>query len=189
MNKTYKSTLKVACGRRMALGFVAIFFAGASLSLTMAQEADAGKEPISIVMKAEVAQKNDDGSESRTAAAQVEPGNIIVYTVTCSNTSSRVISEIKPVIPVPAEMELIIDSLSPETAEGSAGEGKFAAVPLQHEVKKEDGSVVSEPLPESAYRAIRWTIPTLAPGQSVDVSLRARVKVTTVVPAANSDKK
>lgn len=179
------SQISVSVLQRARKGLVIASVAlGFCVNVAFAQ--DSG--PVAVTLKAELIKMSEDGKEERLPAEKAEPGDIVLYTATCKNTSPRVITELKPVIPIPAEMEFQESSAHPEAAEGSLNGTQFASMPLEHEVKQDDGTVKAEPVPSASYRAMRWTIAELKPEETAEVSLRVRVKATAATPATSPAK-
>ena len=78
----------------------------------------------------------------------------------------------------------IQQSIDPAVLDGT----RFAPLPLMHRVKQADGHEAEVPVPLEEYRALRWTLGTLAPGKSEQVSARVRVNTTLPRLAAASTK-
>lgn len=116
------------------------------------------------------------GVESMDSAATVKPGDIIEYSAEYTNRSSAPVTKVLATLPLPAETTLIADSPRPKGAEGSLNGAQFEAIPIVRPVTQAGGSTRQVPVALSLYRALRWSIPRLAPGQSVSVNVRVKVQ-------------
>lgn len=172
--------LKGALSQRVCILSLILMIAGGCAD-AFAQDAS----PISVILKAAVV-KQGGGKEIVEVVEKVQPGDIIQYTAACHNSSPRIITALKPVIPIPAEMEFELGSSNPTALEGSLDGVKFAPLPLERDVKQADGTMKKEAIPAAEYRAIRWSIAELQPGATTEVSLRARMKVAAKVQPTSS---
>lgn len=136
------------------------------------------QEPIRIELTAQRVEKDAEGKESLSPAEEAKPGDTILYTATCENTSDRSLQGIAPVIPIPAGVTLVPDSITPAAKEATTDGSTFVSYPITRTVTTAGGKEESRPAPADAYRAIRWEIAELAAGAKTVVSLRVTVNQT-----------
>lgn len=147
-----------------------LFVAGA---VTLVGSAPAfAKDDVTVKLAAAKVVLEKAGKEKLGSAEQAKPGDILQYEAVYRNESKTAVKGLEATVPIPAGLELLPDSVKPAGPLASADGKDFAAMPLMGKPAA-DGK--TEPLPLSAYRALRWTIPELAPGAAVTVMLRARV--------------
>ena len=124
-----------------------------------------------------------DGKEVIEAAAIAKPGDVLLEVVTYTNNSKSTVRRLEATLPVPAETELLVDSVKPGSAFASIDGKIFAAMPLKRKVRSANGAEVEQVVPASAYRSLRWYPGDLPSGESLTFS--ARFKVSDDQPAAN----
>lgn len=116
----------------------------------------------------------------RRAVDKTAPGDILIYTITYSNTGKGDLVDAVIVNPVPKGV-----FVNPESAEGKDAEvtcsidnsRSFQAAPIIVKMKKSDGSLESRHAEAEMYTHIRWVIKKpVQPGQSGRVSFKATVK-------------
>jgi len=104
-----------------------------------------------------------------------KPGDTIEYQVTYRNDGATPAKQTKAVLPVPpGGMAYLPESASPAKVEASLDGKTYAAVPLKREVIRE-GKKVTEAVPPSEYRFLRWDLGDLPPGQAATVKSRMRL--------------
>lgn len=107
--------------------------------------------------------------------SEARPGDVIEYRVTYRNPARVVAKQVVATLPVPAGGMAYLDgSASPGTLQASLDGVHFAPVPLKREVVRE-GKRVSETVPSSEYKSLRWNLGDLSAGQQVTVSARMRL--------------
>lgn len=106
---------------------------------------------------------------------EARPGDVIEYQVTYRNTGTTPAKQVHATLPVPpGGMAYLEGSAVPAEIQASADGEQFAPTPLKRNVMR-NGKLVSETVPPSEYRALRWRLGDLAPGQTVIVSARMRL--------------
>ena len=110
------------------------------------------------------------------SATSANPGEIIEYQARYTNTGSAPALRFAPQLPVPDALVFVSGSALPDAVLASTDGKNFAPAPLVRLVKGADGKTRSVAVPLREYRVLRWQLGTLAPGQSVTVKARARVK-------------
>lgn len=111
----------------------------------------------------------------RVPTLEARPGDVIEYQVTYRNPAKAAASEVAATLPVPAGGMAYLDgSASPGPLLASLDGVHFAPTPLKREVVRE-GRSVSETVPPSEYKFLRWNLGELAAGQQVTVSARMRL--------------
>jgi len=154
------------------------FFAVAQSGSAVAQPAETAAVTVSLRQSKVV--KAIDGKEQLLDAASVKPGDVIEYTATYTNKTSKPVSGLVADLPIPEGLEYLPRSAKPGATlvKAAVKDGEFAAEPLMR--KARDGK--AEPVPYGDYRALRWTLGQLPAGGVTSVS--ARAKVEAVVPPA-----
>jgi hypothetical protein len=116
-----------------------------------------------------------DGKERLVHAVEIRPGEVVHYVATYRNAFAAGIRDLQPVLPIPAGMQYVPGSATPQPAHASLDGRVFELVPLKRPVKLADGSMREEIVPASEYRALRWSLGDLASGASTNITARARL--------------
>ncbi len=115
------------------------------------------------------------GKESLQSAETAKPGDVLEDVATYSNKTNRVLVVPTATVPVPANTELILNSVKPATAFASTDGINFFAMPLSVKLKQSNGVELEQPMALSQYRFLRWFPGELAAKQSVIFSARFKV--------------
>lgn len=108
-----------------------------------------------------------------TDAAQ--PGDTIEYQVTYSNKGTTPAHDVLATLPVPkGGLAYLPDSAAPAAVMASLDGATFAPLPLTRSVMRA-GRQVTETVPASEYRFLRWKLGEIKPGASTTVSSRMRL--------------
>jgi uncharacterized repeat protein (TIGR01451 family) len=146
--------------------------------LTLAQflgiAAHAADTGVDVTMQAFKVVATAKGTELvRTDSAQ--PGDTIEYQVAYHNREKTPARDVVATLPVPAGgMAYLPDTAAPAAVLASLDGKEYAAVPLQRVVVR-NGRPVTEAVPASEYRFLRWKLGELAAGQSATVTSRMRL--------------
>ena len=116
-----------------------------------------------------------DGRESLTEADKAKPGDVIQYEAIYRNAGKGAAKGIAATVPVPQGMTFTPESAKPAGAQASVDGKNFDAIPLMEDVKNAAGVVEKKQVPFPRYRAVRWLLPELPPGEKATVSIRVRV--------------
>jgi uncharacterized repeat protein (TIGR01451 family) len=133
--------------------------------------------PIAINLKQFKVVKDAKGEVQLLDAALVLPGDVIEYRATYANRGTTSLPVVAT-LPIPESLEYIKDSA---TAKNNIAhtvalkDSKFSNEPLLHKVATAIGTTLSQPIPYASYRYVRWDLGRLAPGNSIEVSVRAKV--------------
>jgi uncharacterized repeat protein (TIGR01451 family) len=131
-------------------------------------------EPVSVVLTLKIVSIDaESGREVLTESESVQPGDKVEYQATYVNNLPNAITNVMATLPIPADMQFLAGSAQPAAVSASLDTETFAPVPLIRSVTAADGSVTTVPVPLAEYRALRWQIERLNPGQAVTVSARA----------------
>lgn len=142
-----------------------------------------------------VAAPGKTAEESFERADTARPGDLIEYRARYRNDGPTAVRSLAPIVPIPAGMVYVPATARPRSVFATTGESggesggaaaSFSSVPLRRKVRQADGSEVLRDVAPVEYRALRWMIGTLQPGQEVVVSLRARVAATPGSAAARA---
>lgn len=136
----------------------------------------AGQPEVKVQLSAKRIVKNAQGKESISGGDSAKPGEIIEYRATYKNSGTATAGNVSATLPIPTEMEFVADSATPAGASASTDGTTFSAVPLVRKVKLAYGVVSNREVPVAEYRSLRWNLRDLAPGASVTVSARMKIK-------------
>ena len=136
---------------------------------------------LSISSEKEVVEKqNGKDITRRVQATDVEPGQVLIFTLRYSNKGNEIAKNVVVDNPVPKET---IYEVGSATGAGSAitfsiNNGKDYKKPslLTYEIKGSDGKLVRKKASPEQYTNVRWTIASVPPGGSGELSYRARVR-------------
>lgn len=117
----------------------------------------------------------DKGGEKLVPATSAQPGDTVEYQVTYQNNGKAPAKAVVATLPVPdGAMAYLDGSAAPKAVQASLDGKEFAALPLKREVVR-NGKKVTETVPSSEYRFLRWQLGDLAPGKSATVTSRMRI--------------
>lgn len=153
----------------------ALVLAGALALFTPLRAQQVVHPPVKVVLtQSKIVAAN--GVEHKQSADKVLPGDVIEYVVECKNPDTKAVSDVKPVIPVPAGLEYIPQTASPTPVMASTDGKNYAPVPLKRKVQGADGKMIEQLVPVSEYRSLQWNIGSLDAGASKSVKARMKVK-------------
>jgi hypothetical protein len=115
------------------------------------------------------------GKESLQNASTAKPGEVLQDLATYTNKSNRALSGVEATLPVPANTELMLSSVTPATARASVDGTNFFVMPLKRKVKQANGVEVEQAVALNEYRYLRWYPGELGPKQSIVFSAQFRV--------------
>ncbi|MFC1838220.1 hypothetical protein ACFL1N_01470 [Thermodesulfobacteriota bacterium] len=149
------------------------------------QEAESQEKEKGLVLRIDVKKemKVQRGNDRETITVPVEttnPGDILVYTISYTNTRESVVQNASVVDPIPEGAELILDSASGEgtTITYSINNGRtFHSPPVKQVIRRTDGTREEKTATPDMYTHIKWNfnIP-LSPGQTGLLKFKATVK-------------
>ena len=124
--------------------------------------------------------------EKKIPAAEVAPGDVLLWVLTAKNTSGRTLERVALTIPIPPRTVYIAGSAHPLKLGEVVIEPlfsydgvHFSRPPLKKRIRVKEGDRFVEKevvVPPEAYTHVRWLVPRLEPGVKVQVSLRTRVR-------------
>ena len=160
---------------------VYLFLALCLLQLTQLSSAFAAPSDVEVTLKA--FQVVTNGKDAKTVqlvpTTRAQPGDTIEYQVTYRNGGTTPARQTKAVLPVPeGGMAYLPDTALPATVEASLDGKTYAPVPLKREVVRE-GKKITEVVPATEYRFLRWDLGDLPPGQAATVKSRMRLNSAT----------
>jgi uncharacterized repeat protein (TIGR01451 family) len=120
------------------------------------------------------------GREVLAAAEQARPGETLEYRAVYRNGGAAEARNLAATLPIPRGTRYVPGSAAPSRVEASLDGVRFAAVPLTRVVRGADGRDVVREVPVSEYRALRWSLGSLAGRQSRAVTARVRIEPTEV---------
>jgi hypothetical protein len=110
------------------------------------------------------------------AAESADPGDVIEYQARYTNNGSAPAQRFSPQLPMPDALVYAGNTAAPAGFLATTDGKNFAPAPLMRSVKNADGTTKMVAVPLREYRALRWQLGTLAPGETVTIKARARVK-------------
>ena len=124
----------------------------------------------------------DQGKKNvkRVTAKEVEPGQVLIFTLRYSNKGDEAATNVVFDNPIPKETIYKIGSAagSGSNITFSINGGKDYKKPtlLTYEVKGSDGKTVKKKASPDQYTNVRWVIPSVPAGSNGELSFRAMVK-------------
>lgn len=118
----------------------------------------------------------EDGSEQATEATEVKPGDVIEYRLVYTNQTNGSISQLLPVLPIPAGIQYQSQSAFPALSGASvAAVGEILPLPLKRQERLPSGLLVERMVSEEEFRRLQWLVSTLAAGEQITLTARAKV--------------
>jgi uncharacterized repeat protein (TIGR01451 family) len=152
--------------RTLAIAFVAVAMSAPALAF-----AEGGVHVALSAQRVTLA----DGKEVFVPAEQARPGDVIEYRAVYINDGSTAVRDLDATLPVPNGLEYLPKTAAPAVVLASTDGKSFAPVPLVRKARTADGREEIREVPLSEYRALRWSIGTLAAKASRTVVARMRV--------------
>lgn len=144
------------------------------LQLGCTQVAFAADNNVTVALHAFKVVATNNGTKL-VATTEAMPGDTIEYQVTYSNVGTRPARDVLALLPVPqGGVSYVADSALPAAVQASVDGTTFAPMPLKRVVKR-DGKQITEIVPVSEYRFLRWKLGEIPPGVSTTVSSRMRL--------------
>ncbi|MBW6512671.1 MAG: hypothetical protein K0A93_11280 [Desulfuromonadaceae bacterium] len=156
---------------------LALAMAGASQDAA-AQTGD----PLQVILTLKNVEVNSQGQEALTEATRVKPGDLVEYRAVYTNSGKVPMRQLTATLPIPEGLDYVANSARPAGALASADGKEFAPEPLKRTVEK-DGKSVTEIIPASEYRFLRWEVKAIDPGKDFAARARAKVSQATAQPA------
>ena len=132
------------------------------------------KKDLDIVLSARKVVLADGGRET-LVEADAAPGDVVEYRAIFINGGNQPLRHLEPTLPIPDGMAYIPATALPAPRLASLDGKNFEPVPLILDRKIERGVELLIEVPPSSYRALRWQVAELAPGETIIVTARARV--------------
>ena len=170
----FNITRLATCGRHVftfAFALGALFASSAPLQ---ARE----KKDLEILLTAQRVTSDASGAECLTDIVDATPGDVVQYTAVFLNAGDKPLRHLQPTLPIPSGMEYRAASAAPAAVEASVDGRNFGSMPLIMERKLDRGVEISVEFSPRFYRALRWNVAELAPGESITVTARAVVLAT-----------
>lgn len=149
------------------------------LSLLMLSLEALAKPLLTVNMKAET-EITLNKETKRIAVKEINPGDVVVYTISYVNTGDEAATNANLDDPIPQGTVYIPGSATGENAEitFSIDGGKTFKKPslLTYEIKLPDGKVEKKIASPEQYTNIRWTINTIPARGKGEVSFKVKVK-------------
>ncbi len=161
--------------RVLALGVLALATVGAFGLAAVPSMAAPGPPAPKADVQAELRAFKVSG-DKLVAADTANPGDTIEYQARYTNNGTAPAQRFSPQLPLPDALVYAGNTALPSGFQATTDGKNFAPAPLMRPVKNPDGTSKLVAIPLREYRAIRWQLGTLAPGESVVVKARAVVK-------------
>jgi uncharacterized repeat protein (TIGR01451 family) len=124
-----------------------------------------------------------DGKDVYVSAEKARPGDVIEYRAVYKNDGRTAVRDLYATLPVPNGLEYLPKTAAPAVVLASTDGQSFAPVPLVRKTRTADGREEVREVPLSEYRALRWSVGTLAAKESRTVRARMRVNPLASVAA------
>ncbi|MGC3982392.1 MAG: hypothetical protein QM808_14175 [Steroidobacteraceae bacterium] len=126
-----------------------------------------------------------NGKEQFKTAEQAHPGDLIEYQATYTNRGNAAARNMAATLPVPATgLEYLTDSAAPKAVLASVDGKTFSPMPLTRVIKQANGQSITQVIPTTEYRYLRWNVGELPAGSSITVSARMRVSTQPIMAIA-----
>jgi uncharacterized repeat protein (TIGR01451 family) len=119
--------------------------------------------------------------ETSSPASTVKPGDVLEYSARYGNRGDAAADALTPTMPIPVGTEYVPAGTSPKPTHASLDAITYAPIPLHRKERGADGQMHDVEVPLSEYRAVKWSVGTLAPGSEVIVRARVRVIQPTAI--------
>jgi uncharacterized repeat protein (TIGR01451 family) len=113
--------------------------------------------------------------ESVGPATAAKPGDVLEYTARYNNRGNASADALMPTMPIPVGTEYVPSAMSPKPTEASLDAITYKPIPLRRKQVDASGVTREVDVPYSEYRAVRWSVGSLAAG--TEITVRARVRV------------
>jgi uncharacterized repeat protein (TIGR01451 family) len=117
-----------------------------------------------------------NGAEQKQPSDKARPGETIEYVAEYKNIGKDKVSNVMATLPVPAGMEYLPQTASPEGATATTDDQTWSPIPLKRSVRGADGKMKDTLVPFSEYKSLRWNLGEIAGGSSKPVRARMKVK-------------
>lgn len=145
------------------------------LQLCCMQVASSAENTVTVALHAFKVVAAGNNGTNLVATTEAMPGDTIEYQVTYSNNGTKPARDVLAMLPVPqGGVSYVADSAFPVAVQASIDGTTFAPMPLKRTVKR-DGKQITEVVPVSEYRFLRWKLGDIPPGASATVSSRMRL--------------
>lgn len=160
-----------------------VFEGGAAI----AQNAKKGQVQLRLAAAKKVVSKDAQGNRKVSwnglnNGAQVQPGDVLRYSVTGANNGNKAVKNLAINQPIPPGMIYVRNSATVNSNAGakitySIDGGKTYVANPTVQVKSENGQVETRPAPDTAYTHIRWKFGNSVPAQAkVEGTYQVRVR-------------
>jgi uncharacterized repeat protein (TIGR01451 family) len=146
--------------------------------------------PIVIQLQQFKVAKDEKGATKFDEATAVLPGDVIEYRATYANQGATALPVVAT-LPIPEGLEYVKDSAKAKNNilhTVAQKDAQFSSEPLVQKVSTASGSTLSQPIPYASYRYVRWDLGRLSPGNSIEVSVRAKVAQNLEADVSAEDK-
>jgi uncharacterized repeat protein (TIGR01451 family) len=127
----------------------------------------ASASDLKVELEARKIATSPSGKEISTPAETAAPGDVVEYRVTYTNTGATVLKDVRPEIPVPNGLVVLLGSDRPAAAEALLAGRDFVPLPAL--------DAEGKPVSAEKLRAFRWSPAPLAAGAAREVVIRVVV--------------
>jgi uncharacterized repeat protein (TIGR01451 family) len=181
---------------RVTSPFICLLAAGLLSFGALAADADPvasgvkKQAPIAIELQQFKVVKDEKGETKFDKASLVLPGDVIEYRATYANHGATALPVVAT-LPIPEGLEYVKESAKAKNNilhTVAQKDAQFSNEPLVQKVSTASGATLSQSVPYASYRYVRWDLGRLPPGNSIEVSVRAKVTQNLEVDVSAEDK-
>ncbi len=157
--------------------FITLFVVMGGLFMSSSAFA-AGEVTLKAVAQEEVTVIAEDGTETKqlVVADKVVPGDVVVYTITATNTSDQKVESVVINDPIPVHMTYVLGSATNGDVKITFSVDGGETFASEGELKVMDESGAPRAVEAKDYTHIRWTmVKAIPPSGEKSVSFRARL--------------
>ena len=147
---------------------------GLLLAIGLVGVADAASPRVDERLTVALIQSNGN-FEVATAATAARPGDVLEYATRYTNRGITTVDAGSPSMAIPTGTEYLPTDAAPKPTHASLDGATFLPIPLKRSLRGNDGVIHVVDVPPREYRALRWTVGTLAAGSNVVVRARVRL--------------
>lgn len=137
------------------------------------------EEPLRVDLVVQRAVVDAQGKITWQDGQNAQPGDKLRYTATYANQSERALSNVKALIPIPAGVKCLLESVNPAPFEGSFDGQTFLPWPQAVE-KITQAQQKNQTIP--TLRQVRWLMSSLPPGAKFTATVSGLLESLEPVP-------
>lgn len=148
-----------------------------SLIISFASGVQAQNEDVSSTLQVFRITTNEMGEVMAERVVNIQPGDTLEYRLEYTNNMAGPISNLQPVLPIPAGLQYIAGTAEPQLFKASLDStgNTFQSLPIRQQITLESGLVTEREVPARQFRRLQWSIPDLGGDESVILTARMHV--------------